>query len=73
MVNRPSDFEMRQLELLAIRSTELADRVTAGTIGFLDAVDAAATAAEWSGLTDSVGADAVQKILAASFAGIGRG
>ena len=70
-MKRPSDFEMRQLELLAIRSAELADRVTAGQIGFIDAVDAAYSAAQWAGLTEAVGDDAIQKILAAVFAQIG--
>jgi hypothetical protein len=60
-----------QLSLLAIRASELADRVCAGQIGFIDAVDMAYSAAQWSGLTESAGDDAVQKILAAAFGGIG--
>jgi hypothetical protein len=58
----------RQLELLALRSLELADRVAEGDIGFLDAVDLAYSAAEWSGLTETVGDDIVQATLAAAFA-----
>jgi hypothetical protein len=58
----------RQLELLALRSLELADRVAAGEIAFLDAVDIACDAAVWSGLTSTVGDDIVQATLAAAFA-----
>jgi hypothetical protein len=57
-----------QLELLALRSLELADRVAAGEIGFLNAVDLAHEAAVWSGLTEAVGDDIVQRTLAAAFA-----
>ena len=58
----------RQLEILALRSMELADRVAAGEIKFLDAVDLAYEAALWSGLTETVGDDIVQATLAAAFA-----
>jgi hypothetical protein len=58
----------RQLEILALRSLELADRVAAGEIAFLDAVDVAYEAALWSGLTNTVGDDIVQATLAAAFA-----
>jgi hypothetical protein len=58
----------RQLEILALRSLELADRVAAGEIAFLDAVDVAYEAAVWSGLTSTVGDDVVQATLAAAFA-----
>jgi hypothetical protein len=58
----------RQVELLALRSLELADRVAAGEIAFLDAVDIAYEAAVWSGLTSTVGDDIVQATLAAAFA-----
>lgn len=63
----------RQLELLAIRSSELADRVIAGQLEFLDAVDMAYSAVAWSGLVESVGDNAVQKVIAAAFMGIARG
>ena len=62
------DFTSRQLVLLAIRSRELADRVAAGQLAFLDAVDMAYSAAEWAGLVESVGANAVQAVMAAAFA-----
>ena len=57
-----------QLEILAWRSLELADRVAAGEVAFLDAVDMAYEAAVWSGLTETVGDDIVQATLAAAFA-----
>jgi hypothetical protein len=57
-----------QLELLALRCLELADRVAAGEIAFIDAVDVAHEAAAWSGLTETVGDDIVQSTLAAAFA-----
>jgi hypothetical protein len=58
----------RQLEILTLRSLELADRVAAAEIAFLDAVDIAYEAAVWSGLTSTVGDDIVQATLAAAFA-----
>jgi hypothetical protein len=58
----------RQLELLALRSLELADRVADGEIGFIDAVDMAYSAAQWAGLDESLGDDLIQATLAASFA-----
>jgi hypothetical protein len=57
-----------QLELLAVRSLELADRVAAGEIKFIDAVDLAYDAATRSGLVETVGDDIVQATLAAAFA-----
>ena len=61
-----------QIELFAIRASELADRVAAGQISFIDAVDMAYSAAVWSGLIDSIGDDAVQKVMQAAFANINR-
>ena len=63
---------MTAIDLLAIRCCELADRVTAGELPFIEAVDLAYSAAQWSGLCDVVGDDAAQKVLAASFAEIGK-
>jgi hypothetical protein len=57
-----------QLEILALRSLDLADRVAVGEIPFLDAVDVAYESALWSGLIDTVGDDVVQATLAAAFA-----
>jgi hypothetical protein len=62
------DHTRAQLELLAIRSGELADRVAAGEIKFLDAVDMSYSAAVWSGLIDNAGDEAVQAVMAAAFA-----
>jgi hypothetical protein len=62
------EHRRKQLEILTLRSLELADRVAAGEIAFLDAVDIAYDAAAWSGLTSTVGDDIVQATLAAAFA-----
>jgi hypothetical protein len=59
----------RSLELFGVRCHELAQRVNAGTIGFIDAVDMGYSAAIWSGLGDEVGDDAVQKVMAEAFMG----
>lgn len=71
---------IRQLEVFALRCGELADRVAAGEIKFLEAVDLAYSAAAWvdlpgtieaSGLIDPKvigGDDVVQATLAAAFA-----
>jgi hypothetical protein len=62
----------RQLAILTVRSFELADRVAIAELELIDAVDIAAEAARLSGLTDSVGDDVVQEILAEAFAGVQR-
>jgi hypothetical protein len=62
-----------QLELFAIRCSELAGRVLAGTIPFIDAIDMAHSAAVWSGLVESVGDDGIQKVMAAAFMTVPRG
>lgn len=64
--------ELAQISLLAIRSRDLADRVAAGDLSFLDAVDMAYSGAMWAGLVESVGDDAVQSVLAAAFGTITR-
>ena len=56
-----------QLEILAIRSFELAERVEASELDLLDAVDMALEAARWSGLTEKVGDDVVQAVLSVAF------
>jgi hypothetical protein len=58
----------RQLEVLALRSMELADQASAGQLKFIDAVDLTYEAAVWSGLVKAVGDDIVQATLAAAFA-----
>jgi hypothetical protein len=57
----------RQLELLALRSFQLADRVASGELQFLDAVDVAFDSAVASGLADKVGYDVIQVVLATAF------
>jgi hypothetical protein len=70
----------RQLEIFALRCLELADRVAAREIDFLDAVDLAYSAAIWGDLPNALetsglintevtnGDDIVQATLAAAFA-----
>jgi hypothetical protein len=60
----------RALELFGVRCHELAQRVNAGGISFVDGVDMAYSAAVWSGLADDVGDDAVQKVLRDAFMGL---
>jgi hypothetical protein len=64
--NRP----LSATELFALRTSELADRVSQGRLPFIDAVDMAYSAAQWSGLVDAIGDDAVQKIMAAAFGSV---
>jgi hypothetical protein len=68
----PVDRTSRQLEILAARSLDLAARVKAGEIEFIDAVDIAYEAACWAGLTETVGNDIVQTLLATAFAHVPR-
>jgi hypothetical protein len=56
-----------RVEILALRSLELADRVAAGELGFIDGVDMANSAAEWAGLPEAVSDDVVHVALAAAF------
>jgi hypothetical protein len=62
----------KQLELLALRSFDFADRVEVGEIKFLDAIDTLYHGAVASGLVDAVGDDVVQATLAAAFATVRR-
>ena len=55
------------LDLLFERATALADRTRDGSLAFLDAVDMAYSAADWSGLVDRYGDDVVQLVLADAF------
>jgi hypothetical protein len=61
------DRQAKQLQHLAVRSFQLADRVACGELQFLDAIDVAFDAAVASGLADAVGHDVVQAVLAAAF------
>src|SRR5262245_10595703 len=69
---KPDDaaFVRRQLEHLVARCLQLADRVRMGQIGFIEAVDTAYSAAQWSGLADSVTDDRLQACLAYAFMGV---
>jgi hypothetical protein len=58
------------LDLLYERSVTLADRVLSGQLPFIDAVDIAYSAAEWSGLVDRFGDDLIQLVLADAFIGV---
>lgn len=62
-----------QIELFESRCRTLVDRVRGGNLQFVDAVDMAASAAEWSGLADAVGFDVVQAVMASAFMGLPRG
>jgi hypothetical protein len=68
-----ANFTQRQLELFAIRCSELADRVVEGDLQFIESIDFAYSAAEISGLVASIGDDAVQKVMAAAFINTPRG
>jgi hypothetical protein len=57
----------RRLDAFALRCKDLRDRVANGSIGFIDAVDMAASAAEWSGLADDLGWDTCQHVMAFAF------
>ena len=62
-----SSYQTRQLEVLALRSFELADRVEAGQLPFIDAIDLTYAAASWAGLVETVGDDVVQTVLSVAF------
>ncbi len=57
------------LDFLFDRATALAGRARDGDLPFIDAVDMAYSAAEWSGLVDRFGDDVVQLVLADAFLG----
>jgi hypothetical protein len=61
------------LDLLYVRSLTMADRVAAGEIPFIEAVDFLWEAAEFAGTVDRVGPDLVQHVLACAFMGVPKG
>jgi hypothetical protein len=61
-----------QLELFARRCCDLAERVAAHQLAFLDAIDLAHDAAISSGLADAVGDDIVQEVMVGAFFAVGR-
>ena len=83
MNNSSKSRVTRQLEILAQRSLEIADRVAAGELEFIDGVDLAYSAAIWADLPATIdasglldrnkagalnGDDIVQATIAAAFA-----
>lgn len=56
------------LQILALRSLELADQVGSGELPFLDTANTIYDAAVESGLVDTVGDRIVQATIAAAFA-----
>lgn len=55
------------LDILFERSCTMADRVEAGEIPLIEAVDFLWSAAELAGTVDRAGPDAVQSVLASAF------
>jgi hypothetical protein len=55
------------LDLLFDRAQSLAARTKTGSLPFIEAVDMAYSAADWSGLVDRYGDDVVQLVLADAF------
>lgn len=77
----------KRLELFALRCFELADRVTAGELEFIDAVDLAYSAAVWADLPNAIdasglidrnrsgapcGDDIIQHTISVAFANVRR-
>lgn len=58
------------LDLFFVRSCTMAERVVAGEVLFIEAIDFLWEAAAFAGLVDRVGADLVQHILATAFMGV---
>lgn len=69
----PAVQRLDPLDLLYERSCILADRVEAGELQFIEAVDMAYSAAEFAGTVDRVGPDLVQHVLACAFMGVPMG
>jgi hypothetical protein len=61
-------YHAAQFKLFTLRCLDLADRVAAGRIAFLDAIDICYEAAIWAGLVDDLGDDLIQACMAAAFA-----
>jgi len=58
------------LDLFFVRSCTMAERVVAGEVPFIEAVDFMWEAAEFAGLVDRAGPDLVQHVLASAFMGV---
>ena len=61
------EFAERKLAVFARNCRLLAERVAIGQLRLVDAADMLQSAAELSGLSDIVGADVVQRIMADAF------
>lgn len=55
------------LKLFAARCRQMVERVNAGAVPFIWAVDCLYDAAVWSGLADDLGDDVVQRVMADAF------
>jgi hypothetical protein len=60
------------LEVFRERAREVADRVRAKNLSFIDGVDLIYSAAVWSGLSDHYGDDAIQALLVEAFMNVPR-
>lgn len=59
----------QRLELFAVRCRQMVERVNAGAVPFVWAVDCLYEASIWSGLADDLGDDAVQAVMHNAFVG----
>jgi len=66
-MNEHNYSQSHPLYIFFERCTALAGRVRNEGLQFIDAVDMAYSAAEWSGLVDRFGDDVVQRFLADAF------
>lgn len=64
-----AQFRQRKLAVFARNCQMLSERVAVGQIRLIDAVDMLQSAAELSGLCETVGDDLVQQVLATAFTG----
>jgi hypothetical protein len=65
--NRRASEPIHPLELFYARAFEMAQRIDAGYVGFIDGVDLLYSAAEWAGLIEKYGDDEVQSALSQAF------
>jgi hypothetical protein len=72
--NNPNSqqFVGRLTRFFSDRCEQLALRVRAGQLPFIEAVDLAYSAAQWGGAVDALGDDRVQQVMARAFMGAPR-
>src|SRR4029079_7577209 len=63
IIQSATERNINSLDLLFDRATTLAARARDGSLPFIEAVDMAYSAADWAGLVDRYGDDAVQQTL----------